>query len=545
MKLDKVINFKDVYKNRDINELNELCDDIREFLINNAQIKNGHIGSSLGVVELTVALLSQYNCDESIILFDTGHQSQTYKILTNRKMFFESMNRLRGLSSFQEMQESKYDWISNGHSGTALGYAFAYAHSKTRENIISVVGDAVFYSAYNHAGLVNLANIKNKTITILNDNGESIGENGIKIQNPELYVKSLGLDYVYCEDGHDFNKLFEALDKADACKNHVVVHVKTIKANKYNGEKPLAFNHTIAEDTTGSYQEMIAEQIEKIFDEDSILISPGMINSSLFTKLQKKYPNQVIDCGINEELCVLMACGFAKAGKKVYVSIFSAFFQRTFDQLVHDVMRNNLPIVFLIDRAGLNYTSGVSHHGIYDVSLINNFKDSVIFHPFSYNDILQLKNIIREVDDKPLFVRYEKGKVVDMGEYVSYGVGKWHEIIFDKKNTKTLIAYGPILKDMYDYIKEHNLPLNLVNARFINPIDFEMVTKHYNNDLYIYELVIDRANLFVNIRYFTREKTSTYQINLKDRIISHGRKHNVLKFLEMDIEKVINHIMKK
>ncbi|AHI52911.1 1-deoxy-D-xylulose-5-phosphate synthase N-terminal domain-containing protein [Spiroplasma culicicola] len=545
MRLENIENFKDIYGKKNTKHLGELCESIRETLINHTNENGGHIGSSLGVIELTVALLAHYNLDDSIILFDTGHQSHVYKLLTNRKNTFKTLGQYCGISNFQEMKESEFDWISNGHSGTALAYAYAYSKAKTKKNIISVLGDASFYGSYSHAGLINLSNLDHKNIIILNDNDQAIGENAIRINDIEKYCQSLNIDYLVCEQGNDIKSLLKILHKADEIENHVLIHVKTVKANKYNGTKPLSFLHTTQDDLTDTYTQLVSEQIEKIFDENSYLISPAMLNTSSFSNLKEKYPDQVIDCGINEELCALIAAGLAKAGKKVYVSVYATFFQRMFDQLVHDIVRNKLPIVFLIDRAGINYKGGVSHHGIYDVSLALNFKDHLLFHPFTKNDVQNIGYLIKQNQGELMFIRYEKEKVYDFGEYISFDSGKWYELIYNSEYKKTIIAYGSVLGELYNHIKENNLEINLINARFLNPIDHDLLVKHINNQMYIYEQVIDRNNLFANIRSYLTNKTDIYPIAIKSRNVEQGQKSNLLSSLGLDVSKILQYIAKK
>ncbi|QGS51947.1 1-deoxy-D-xylulose-5-phosphate synthase N-terminal domain-containing protein [Spiroplasma tabanidicola] len=542
MKLKDVKCFKDIYKIFDKKELEELSADVRKTLNSIANSQGGHIGSSLGVVELTIALICFFNVEDSIFLFDTGHQSHVYKLFTNRKDTFNTLLKFNGLSNFQEMKESEYDWISNGHSGTSLGYAYAYSLSNSKKNIISIIGDASFYGSYTNQGLINLINSPHKTITIINDNDQSIGNNYISIKNMKQYCNSLGFDYIECSDGHDFTKLFASIKNANDSEKHVILHIKTAKAKGYDGVKLLDWNHTIKENTDFSYQKEIANLIEEIFDNNSVLLCPAMLNTSMFDNLKKKWPDNVIDCGINEELCALIASGFAKTGKKVYISIYSTFFQRIFDQLVHDIVRNNLSIVFLIDRAGLSYSGGVSHHGIYDVGLAKFFNNNIIFHPFTKKDIEDIKFIIKNNENtkKQIFIRYDKAKLTNINSKLTNYDYIWEELIFASKNNKTLITYGTNLQDFYKLVNEKNLNINLINARFINPIDKEMLEKHKNNKLYVYEHIIGNNNLYLDVyKYYKNEKKDIVSFNIKDPLIGHGSKNDVLKEQNLNFEQIL------
>ncbi|QBQ07707.1 1-deoxy-D-xylulose-5-phosphate synthase [Spiroplasma gladiatoris] len=541
MRLSELKNFKSLFNNFNINELNELCEEIRTFLNNTLNKKGGHIASNLGVVELTVALLSFFNLDESIILFDTGHQSYVYKMLTNRLKLFDKLYEFKGLSNFQEISESQYDWISNGHSGTALAYASAYSFLNAKKNIISIIGDAAFCGSYTTSSLLNLIKSPNKTITIINDNDQSIGNYDIKIKDLKSYSESLGYNYLYCDNGNDLLKIFKILKHASSIDNHVIIHIKTIKGLNYDKKFELSFNHTIKEDVSKSYQILVANQIEQVFDKDSILICPAMLNSSCFSNLKTNWPKNVFDCGINEEVCALMASGFAKLNKKVYISVYSTFFQRMFDQLIHDIVRNNWNITFLIDRAGLNYSGGVSHHGIYDVGVANLFNNSLIYQPFLKKDILKIKDLVSN-NNNLLFIRYEKANVCDID--LDFDNNEmWIELIYNKNNKKTLITYGTQLEEFYYAIKNNNLNINLVNARYVNHIDKIIIAKHQKNNLFIYEQIINDNNLAYKIKREFKD-INVKNFYIKNPIIGHGKKNDVLQELGLDTKFVLNFINK-
>ncbi|AGR41223.1 1-deoxy-D-xylulose-5-phosphate synthase N-terminal domain-containing protein [Spiroplasma taiwanense] len=542
MKLNKLLTFRELYNNKNIAELEELSQNIRDFLINFVNLNNGHIGSNLGVVELTIAIFAQFDLKNTILLFDTGHQSHVYKLLVNGIKKFKSLKKYNGLSNFQEINESNFDWISTGHSSTSLGYAFGYALANNMKNIVSIIGDAAFLTGYVHSGLLNLNNVNKKTITILNDNREAIGENALFLKDSKKYIESLGFEYFLCENGHDFKKLFFAIKIAKKAKKHIVIHCLTQKALGYNGERSLVFNHSIENNIENSYSKLIAEYIETKFSKNDFLVCPAMLNSSNFNNLKQKFKNNVIDVGINEEFAILTACAIANSKKKVFISIYSTFLQRIFDQLVHDVFRNNLPMTFLIDRGGLNYGGGISHHGIFDISLINNFKKAIIAQPYSYSDLKRLIDLAYFTNDKQFFIRYENEKTIMNDNKNEFEIGEWEELKYNINNKVTLISYGSILEDFLNYFQENNLKINLINARFINPIDKTMLEKHKENKLFVYEQVIDKNNLFTNIKEYLYNKNDIFSFSFSETNIHHGDKKNILKALKMDIESIVNQI---
>ncbi|WP_339030953.1 1-deoxy-D-xylulose-5-phosphate synthase N-terminal domain-containing protein [Spiroplasma endosymbiont of Cantharis nigra] len=544
MKLVDLKNYKTLYKMKDSQSLIQLAQEIRIFLNDFVKINKGHIGSNLGVVELTLSILVYYNLDESIVLFDTGHQSHIYKLLVHGLKKFKTLKKFNGLSNFQEIGESKHDWISTGHSSTSIAYQFGYAIASNKKNIISIIGDAAFLGSYTLAGLLNLQNADKKTITILNDNNQAIGENSIKIKDMKMYVESLGLKYIKCEDGNNFDQVFKALDQANEEEKHVVIHCFTKKALGYSGEENLFEKHSLEPNIVNNYSKLIAIELEKYFTKNDYLVCPAMLNSSNFTNLKTKFKNNVIDVGINEEFGVLAACAIANTNKKTFISIYSTFFQRIFDQLIHDVFRNNFAMSFLIDRGGLSYSGGVSHHGIYDLFMINNFNQAIICQPYSIND---LKIMIKQsylTNDKQFFLRYENMQAIEDKTNSEFKIGEWQELIFNKNNNITLISYGNILSEFKNYIETNNLKINLINARYINPIDIKLLEKHKDNKIFVYEQVINKNNLFANIknRY---NNLNIYSFSFDKINIKHGEKELLLKDLDMDVETVIKKIFEE
>ncbi|WP_338984292.1 1-deoxy-D-xylulose-5-phosphate synthase N-terminal domain-containing protein [Spiroplasma endosymbiont of Diplazon laetatorius] len=541
MKLAQINDFNDLYNQRGNEELTELAQDIRDFLNDFVNKNKGHIGSNLGVVELTLSILSYFDLNKSIVLFDTGHQSHVYKLLIHGIDKFNTIKQFKGLSNFQEIKESEHDWISTGHSSTSIAYQFGYAIASDKENIISVIGDAAFFGSYTLPGLINLQNTDKKTITILNDNNEAIGENSLAIKDIKMYVESLGLKYIKCEDGHDFKKLFEAFDLAKDSKEHVFIHCITKKAHGYVGSNTLFQNHSIENEVGNSYSKLIAKEVEKHFTKEDYLVCPAMINSSNFTDLKNNFDKNVIDVGINEEFSILVASAISNSNKKTLISIYSTFFQRVFDQLAHDVFRNNLPMTFLIDRGGLNFSGGVSHHGIYDVSLINNFSNAIICQPYSLNDVKVLIEQSFLNKDKQFFIRYENLSAIEDNLNENFKIGQWQELIYNQNNKITLISYGNVLNEFKQYIEDNNLEINLVNARYINPIDKELLTKHKRNSIFVYEQVLNKNNLYTNIKKEFDDLDVT-SFAFETNIIEHGKKDLLLKEIKMDIESVIKKI---
>ncbi|ASP28254.1 1-deoxy-D-xylulose-5-phosphate synthase [Spiroplasma corruscae] len=543
--LDDEIGYKNLYKNKNLKELEKFASVIREYLSNFIQKKNGHIGSNLGVVELTIAFFVFFNIDDSMILFDTGHQSHVFKLLVNGYKKFETLKDKNGLSNFQEFKESDLDWISSGHSSTALAYAVGYGIINVKKNIVVTIGDAAFFTSYSHGALLNLGKSKSKVIIFLNDNEESIGTETPRLNSIDSYCKSLGINYIFCENGNNFTNIFDCLNKVETIKNHVLIHFKTKKALGYTGNKPLIFNHSVEEVKNKSYTVAISEEITNYFTNDDYLLSASMLKPSNFHHLKEKFYNNVIDMGINEETIVLTANAISNTNKKVFVSIYSTFLQRCVDQLIHDVARNNNPVGFLIDRGGLSYSGGVSHHGIYDISIASNIQNSVICNPYDENDVKQLTKLLYENTNKVFFLRYENKELPISKQIKKIKIGEWDYLIYNKNNKKVLMAYGNILKDFKDYILKNNLNINLVNARFIKPFDIKILEQNRYNNIYVYEEVYETGSLYEKIIAYFKNKENIYNFNLKSNNVMHGSMKELLKEARLDIDYIFNFILKE
>ncbi|WP_338973078.1 1-deoxy-D-xylulose-5-phosphate synthase N-terminal domain-containing protein [Spiroplasma endosymbiont of Panorpa germanica] len=530
MKLKDYRDWKDIY-NKEVKELEDLINDLRFFLISHNNKFGGHLGSNLGVLEITVAILNKFSLQDSKIIFDTGHQSHFYKLLTNRISNFDSIRKYQGISAFQEIAENNLDHISNGHSSTGLSIGLAHKISNPEDEIIVVVGDAAFLNGVSLEGITNIANQNEKIIIIYNDNEHGIGDNNLKIKNPKSFFMSMGLDYVLCNEGNNLESVIASLEFAQKTKNSTVIHFKTKKSNGYLISNSRTLNHNIS--LNKSNRLIVSDKIiakfyhDKIsIDKDIKLISPGMIESNLLFDLKATFPNNVIDVGINEEHAVLLATGFAINKLKAVVSIYSTFFQRTFDQIIHDVARNDLPVTFIIEKVGLSCDNGVSHHGIYDLSMCNNINNKKIAHPRNSFELEKMLELSYDNKNEPFFIRVENKTNPHNFENKSFKIGEYEVVNFDSKNLNTLISYGQNCNIFEKIIEENNLPINLINARWLHCIDFNIVDKIKNTKIFIYEHVINNGSLS---SLFRENNIEIKSFNLKSNHIGHGKLESLLK----------------
>ena len=459
MKLEQIKN-PQFLKQLNIEELEELADQIRSFIIHHVSETGGHFSSNLGVVELTIALHYIFDSPLDKIIFDVGHQSYVHKILTGRAAQFSTLRQYNGLSGFQKKKESIHDVWEAGHSSTALSAAIGMAIARNLNHeqgeMICVVGDAALMSGESFEALNYIGSVDSKVIIILNDNNMSISRNvgglsnffsdirmstqyknarnnyisflsksnlGKKVYKITKKVKDqiknnvindnifgeFGLDYIGPINGHDFHDLFNALSLASEMDHSVVVHVHTVKGKGYplaendyygvyHGVAPFDYREGIRSKKSSmiSWSEVVARHIEKWMyeDQDIVTITPAMISGSCLRHIFDTFPDRAFDVGIAEEHAMTFAAGLSNAQKKPFITIYSSFLQRAYDQINHDIARMQLPCLIGVDRSGLVGADGETHHGVFDMSILSSIPNLVIMTP---KDAIEMKMMINTV----------------------------------------------------------------------------------------------------------------------------------------------------
>ncbi|MDX1601479.1 MAG: 1-deoxy-D-xylulose-5-phosphate synthase, partial [Salinimicrobium sediminis] len=426
-------------------KLPELAADLRKFIIEIVATKEGHLGASLGVVELTLALHYIFNTPEDLLVWDVGHQAYGHKILTGRRDLFHTNRQLGGLSGFPKRSESEYDTFGVGHSSTAISAALGMAlasnlKGETAKQHIAVVGDAsiasgMAFEGLNHAGVTD-ANI----LIILNDNAIGIDPSVGALKNyltkarvgykpkQDNIIEALNFKYFGPVDGHDLRSLTSTLEELKGIKGPKFLHVITTKGKglkkaeedqvKYHapGKFVPDTGELLPYDTKGlplKFQDVfgltlveLAEKNEKI-----IGITPAMPTGSSLKYMMDAFPERAFDVGIAEQHAVTLAAGMATRGFTVFCAIYSTFLQRAYDQVIHDVALQNLPVVFCLDRAGLVGEDGATHHGAFDIAYLRCIPNMTIFAPL---DEVELRNMLYTAQDGtlkgPLAIRYPRGR---------------------------------------------------------------------------------------------------------------------------------------
>ncbi|WP_100802923.1 1-deoxy-D-xylulose-5-phosphate synthase [Ulvibacter sp. MAR_2010_11] len=438
------IEFPEDLRQLEARELPLLAKELRDFIINIVAVKEGHLGASLGVVELTLALHYVFNTPEDIVVWDVGHQAYGHKILTGRKDLFHTNRRLDGISGFPKITESKYDAFGTGHSSTAISATLGMAIAAQLSGIdarqhIAVVGDAsiasgMAFEALNHAGVTN-TNI----LVILNDNAIGIDPSVGALKayftkvnldgapDTDNIFEALNFNYSGPVDGHNLEELISELNRLKQLNGPKLLHVITKKGkglrqaeeNQVTYHAPGKFDAETGELLPKSngifppkFQDVFGKTIVELAlkNEKIVGITPAMPTGSSLKYFMDAFPNRAFDVGIAEQHAVTFAAGLATQGLYVFCNIYSTFLQRAYDQVIHDVCLQKLPVIFCLDRAGLVGEDGATHHGIFDIAYLRCIPNLIIFAP---RNEIELRNILYTAQlglPLPIAIRYPRGR---------------------------------------------------------------------------------------------------------------------------------------
>jgi 1-deoxy-D-xylulose-5-phosphate synthase len=567
----------------EIVRLLKLAQELREFIIDIVATKEGHLGASLGVVELTIALHYVFNTPKDKLIWDVGHQAYGHKILTGRRDIFNTNRQLGGISGFPKRSESPYDDFGTGHSSTSisaiLGMALA-SQIKGEKNIqhITVIGDAsiaggMAFEGLNHAGDTN-ANI----LIVLNDNAIGIDPSvgalkkyltNVKkgIAKDENIFECLNFNYSGPMDGHDLEGLIKELKRLKDIEGPKLLHIITTKGkglkkaeeNQVVYHAPGRFNKETgdlwpktSEMQPPKYQDVFGHTLVELAktNENIVGITPAMPTGSSLKYMMEQLPERAFDVGIAEQHAVTMAGGMAAEGLIPFCNIYSTFLQRAYDQVIHDVALQHLPVIFCLDRAGLVGQDGATHHGIYDMAYLRCIPNLIIFAPL--NEI-ELRNIMFTAQlglGQPIAIRYPRGRGVILDwkqKFNKIPIGKSQEL---KKGTKiAVLSIGHIGNMVTDAIKDlHNSDqIGHYNMRFIKPLDTIALQKIFSTYKYVVTIedgckiggfgsaILEYANemhSFVPIRIF----------GIEDIFIEQGTIEELHEIAKIDISTLKNYI---
>lgn len=467
-------------------QLSEYADWLRQFLIEKIVSNGGHFAANLGVVELSIALHYVYDAPKDIMIWDVGHQAYAHKVLTGRKHLFDSMRQLNGISGFPKMNESEFDAFGTAHSSTSISAALGYATAAQLMHIdrehIAIIGDGAMSAGQAFEAINNAASSNTNITIIINDNHIGIdpsqGALGEYLEQldhqKDSFFTDFGIQYFGPVDGHKLSDLIPMLRSIKTLNGAKVLHVRTTKGkgfpqaeaeqtkwhstSKYDKLSPSqqTKKNVKFQDVFGKTLLELAETNEKI-----VAVTPAMISGSSLHFMQEKFPNRVFDVGIAEQHAVTFSAGLAASGLTAVCCIYSTFLQRGYDQLIHDVALQNLPVIFAIDRAGLVGEDGPTHHGVFDIAFLQSIPNLRIVSPRNQEQLRNALFTATQLKDKPTVIRYPRGN--SESEFIQHPwkMENYEKLLTLRENNSeiAIISYGPYLNHILESTKDTNTTL--------------------------------------------------------------------------------------
>lgn len=603
-------------------QLQELSEDIRKFLIEKLSVTGGHIGPNLGVVELTIALHTCFTSPKDKILWDVGHQSYVHKILTGRASEFDTLRQYKGLCGFPKMIESEHDVWETGHSSTslsaAMGMAIARDLKKEKSFVVPVIGDGALTGGMALEALNHIGHEKKNLIVVLNDNEMSIAPNvgalhsilgrlrtagkyhwakdeleyllkkipavGGKLATTAerikdslkyllvsgMFFEEMGFTYLGPVDGHNYDELFENLAYAKKTEGPVLLHVITKKGKGYHpaesdvvgtwhGTGPYKIETGAfpkpAETPPPAWSKLVSETVRKLAREDEriVAITPAMPVGSKLEGFASEFPDRMFDVGIAEQHAATVAAGLATQKMKPFLAIYSTFLQRAYDQVVHDICRQNLNVFIGIDRAGLVGADGETHQGVFDIAFMRHVPNMVLMMPKDENEGQHMVNTALKYDDGPIAMRFPRGNGVGVPldeELKTIPIGTW-EVLKEGEDV-AILTFGttiPMALEAANHLEQQGIRVKVVNARFIKPLDHQMLTELFERKqpvLTIEEAVL-QGGFGSSILEFASENryfdAVVDRMGIPDQFIEHGSVDELLKEIDLTVDSTIRKVI--
>jgi len=597
-------------KDKNLKELEQTCSDIRERIIDVVSRKGGHFSSTLGAVELTVAMHKVFDVSKDPFIYDVSHQCYAHKLINDRWDEFETIRQFGGLSGFTKPKESSADYFVAGHSSTSISLAVgaAKAIKLKGENRVPVVmiGDGSMTAGMVYEALNELGDRKYPVVIILNDNEMSIAkpigsiskylskilagryyqsfkervdkniiqhlpqgatyiakkiEESMKLITPGIIFEEMGIDYIGPIDGHDLQEVIETLEIAKGMKKPVIVHAKTVKGKGYKiAEGQLEHWHGVGPFNVddGEFVKKSSKKSATAVFADALLdlarkhdnvvgVTAAMPSGTGIDKLMKEFPTRFWDVAIAEQHAVTSMAAMAKEGFKPFITIYSTFLQRGFDQIIHDVCLMNLPVVFAIDRAGIVGNDGETHQGAFDISYLRFIPNMILCAPRDNETLNHALEFAYEATS-PCAIRYPRGAFKELEYKASrFELGR-ADILKQTKSNKIFIGYGAGVSRAYETEKLVDEDISIVDLRFVKPLDKallkELATKH--DKWYIFSDSQKQGGVASAILEFLNEEkirnVEVISFEYEDDFIQHGDTSLVEESLEIKAEQLANKI---
>jgi 1-deoxy-D-xylulose-5-phosphate synthase len=576
----KHINSPKDLRQLNIDELPLLANDLRDFIINIVATKEGHLGASLGVVELTIALHYVFETPKDLLIWDVGHQAYGHKILTERRDKFDSNRQFGGISGFPKRDESPYDTFGVGHASTSISAALGMAIASQLKgdfdkHHVAIIGDAsiasgIAFEGLNHAGVTNT-----NLLVILNDNAIGIDPSvgalkqyltNVKkgTQKQENIFEALNFNYSGPIDGHDIYMVISELERLKSIKGPKFLHVITTKGkglkqaeeNQVKYHAPGKFDAKTGElenkvvlDQPPKYQDVFGYTIVELAKKNKNIvgITPAMPTGSSLKYMMAQMPDRAFDVGIAEQHAVTLAAGMATQGLIPFCNIYSTFLQRAYDQVIHDVALQNLPVIFCLDRAGLVGEDGATHHGVFDLAYLRCIPNLIISAP---RNEIELRNIMYTAQlglNHPIAIRYPRGRGVTLDwkqsfDRVEIGTG----IQLKKGQNLAVLSIGSISSTITEAIE--NMEVSHYDLRFVKPLDellLHHVFKTYKKILTIEDGTV-KGGFGSAILEFAAEhnyNTPVKLMGVPDKFVEHGSISELREAIALDSTSISSEIV--
>ena len=612
MILDKVSYPKDL-KDLNIKEKKQLAEELRQEILNVVSKNGGHLASNLGVVELTIALYSILDLPKDKVIWDVGHQSYVHKLLTGRKNKFNTLRKMNGLAGFTRIDESVYDAFDTGHSSTSISAALGMARARdilgTNEKVVAIIGDGALTGGMAMEALNDAGISKTNLIVVLNDNGMSISpntggmsrflsrlrtkkgyiesnnkirdlviktpvigkgiykgvtriKNGIKslfISN--MYFESIGFKYLGPVNGHSIEDLEKIFKRAMNIEGPILIHVITKKGkgykfaeenpNKYHGVSNFDLEKGVEIKDKYDYSRVMGEELLNLAKKDKkiVAITAAMEEGTGLVEFCNKYPNRFFDVEIAEQHALTMAAGMAAAGLKPVIPIYSSFLQRGYDQLVHDIALQKLPVVICVDRAGVVGNDGETHQGVLDLSFLNTIPNMNVMAPKDFEELRMMLDFAVNLG-KPIAIRYPRGGesnyIFNKHNSISYGKAE----LLKKGENITIVAIGKMVSyamQVAELLEKDKISVEVINARFSKPFDKGMIRKSIEKTNFLVTMEDNDVHggfgesLDSELNYTCK----TINLGYPDEFIKHGSVNEIEKKYNLDVNSIYERIKKE
>lgn len=562
MKILDTLKLPEDIKKLSLDELKDLSSDLREVITEYTLKNGGHLASNLGVVDISCALSYVFDFPFDKIIFDVGHQCYAYKILTGRLDKFEHLRQKGGLNGFPKREESKFDFANSGHASTALSIACGMARGGEKGEVICLVGDGAMTGGLFYEALNDVLTLNKKVIVIINDNDMSISGNVGFVNKYLHFVRMYGEDIPFVDvdiltniDGHNLPDLVGKFKYAKNSDKTVVLHVVTKKGKGYlDAESNPSKYHSISGETSHSlsYGQVFGKKIASLAQKNDKIfaITAAMTDGTGLGEFAQKFPERFVDVGIAEEHAVTMSSGLSLSGNLPYIAIYSTFLQRAYDNILHDISLNNLPSVFCIDRAGFVGGDGETHQGLYDVAYLGSMPNMSIFMPKDgkeLEDVLEYSQSVKA----PFAIRYPKSSVKGNYEiHTPIEYGKW-EYICNNDNDIVIISNGETLNNAVNalgILKEKGIEADIINARFIKPIDINLADNIKNKTIFVFEEYIEDNSVYMQLlEYYNKQgcQVRLFGKNIKNMPYAVASRDELIAAAGLDEKGIANFIADK